>query len=135
MRRLLVLDRNYYFSVSWVQSVFTIFSPLTINPIDAKVSVTTQSCEDSTHLEGARVKGLHKVKEYSPRAFSGSHSKPAALVGVCRVGHRLFDVDMSPPLKQSVDALTHLGVGGDVEEIGINFVELLFAGGDMEAIG
>ena len=85
-------------------------------------------------MEGALVEGLYKVEEYSPRAFSGSHSKPAALVGVCRVGHRLFDVDMSPPLKQSVDALTRLRMGGDVEEIGINFVELLFAGDDMEAI-
>ena len=49
--------------------------------------------------------------------------------------HRLLDRDVPSAFEQAIDPLPSVGMGGDVEEIGIELVELLLAGDHRQAIG
>jgi hypothetical protein len=51
-----------------------------------------------------------------------------------RVGHRLLNIDVSPSVEKSVDAVTNIRVGGDVEEIGVKLVEPRFVRDHLEAV-
>ena len=91
--------------------------------------------EDGADLKRPRIEHFDKVEEDGSMTGPGRGPEATALIGMSRVRHRFLDVHMPSPLEQAIDALAHLGMGRDVKEIGIELVELLFAGDHPETVG
>ena len=78
-------------------------------------------------LEGAWVEGLDEVEEHAAGAALRGFPEPIAFVRISGVRHRLFDVYASTAVEEPIDSLPLVGMGGDMEEIGVQLTELPLA--------
>ena len=127
MRGLLILDRNDDLAVSRVAPVLAILGPHAPDVVDPEVFVLPETGQNGADLESAWVECLDEVEEHAAGADLRGFPEPIAFVRKSGVRHRLFDVDASTPLEEPIDSLPLVGMGGDMEEIGVQLTELPLA--------
>ena len=82
-----------------------------------------------------RVEDLDEVEEHRRLAAPRRLAEPPTFGRMGRMRHRLLDRDMPSAFEKAIDPLPPVRMGGDVEEIGVELVELLLAADHRQAIG
>ena len=135
VRRLLVLDRHDDLAVPRVSRVLPILRPLAADLRDPEVAVAGQPPKHVADLKAVRVEDLDEVEEHRRLAVPRRLAEPPTFRRVGRMGHRLLDRDMASAFEQAIDPLPPVRMGRDVEEIGVELVELLLPTDHRQAIG